>query len=396
MMRPLALGDKRSLTILGINSGTSSDGIDMAVVRLPLDQSAQIKFLHGTSQKYPAAVRETVLKLADGKGCSLDTVVQVDSLLGQTFGNAAAAYLKKLRAMKITVDAIASHGQTVRHLPKKVRLAGRQVHGTLQLGSLSTIAALTGKVTVGDFRQADIALGNEGAPITVAAVARLFGHPKQSRLIVNVGGMANYFYLPASVKHDRIQAADCGPGNVLSDLLSQYLYDERFDRNGRHARAGKVSQRLLSTLTGMSFFRNSTASTGRELFGQQLAEKVISDGKRMRLAPEDLMATVIELTAYGICRKVRPLCDKDQSLNNLYLTGGGAFNSLLRERIGSRLDGVTVGSVAEIGMDPTMTEASSYAVIGAACLRSQPMPTRFDGQRQRSLPILGLIAQPPV
>lgn len=396
MMRPLALGDKRSLTILGINSGTSSDGIDMAVVRIPNGESAPVRFLHGASIRYPAAVREQVLKLADNKSCSLDAVIQIDALLGQIFGNAAAAYLRKLRAMKIPVDAVASHGQTVRHLPKKVRLAGRQVHGTLQLGSLSTIAALTGKVTVGDFRQADIALGNEGAPITVAAVARLFSHPRQSRLIVNVGGMSNFFYIPTSAKQDRIHAADCGPGNVLSDLLSQYLYNERFDRNGRHARAGNVSQRLLATLTGMSFFRNSTVSTGRELFGQQLAEKIIGDGKRMRISSEDLMATVVELTAFGICRKVRPLYEKDRSISNLYLTGGGAFNSLLRERIAAGLDGVAVDSVSDIGMDPTMTEASSYAVIGAACLRSQPMPTRFDGQRQRSLPILGLIAQPPV
>ncbi|MBK7141766.1 MAG: anhydro-N-acetylmuramic acid kinase [bacterium] len=395
-MRPDSLRNTHSLTILGLNSGTSADGLDLAVVRVPKSPTKTITLIHADSKKYPSRIRDIILSMADSRATSLDEVIRVDSMLGKFYGTAAANCLKHLRSRHIQIDAIASHGQTVRHLPKKQKLAGISTHGTLQLGSIAAIAAATGKVTVGDFRQADVALGNEGAPITVAAVVRLFQHPKKSRLVVNVGGMANFFYIPAGGKVTAIKAADCGPGNVLSDLLCERLFHERFDRNGRHARKGEISQRLLSHLTRLRFFDDATISTGREQFGAELAARMIADGKRLRLSPDDLVATAIELTAYGICRKVAPLIQRDRTIRSLYLTGGGAFNSFLRERISAGLDGLEVASVEAIGMDPAMTEAASYAVMGAACLWSQPLPTRFGADRQSRLPILGTIAQPPV
>ena len=395
-MRLASLLGRSQLTILGLNSGTSADGLDLAVIKITRDSKQPVTFLHGIQREYPKAIREIVLQLADGKSTTLDGVVRIDSMLGQFFGKTAALYLKQLTKKNIRVDAIASHGQTVRHLPHTTRLGGYAVHGTLQLGSPAQIAALTGKVTVGDVRQADIALGNEGAPITVAAVARLFGHPKESRLIVNVGGMSNFFYLPAGTRPEKTLAADCGPGNVLSDLLSQSLFGEKYDRNGRRARKGRCSKRLLSLVTGMQFFQGGMVSTGRELFGQTLAERLTREGKRLHLSLEDILATAVEITAFGICRKIQPLIKKDRSIRKLYLTGGGSFNRFLKERIAAGLDSVEVSTVAELGMDPSLTEAASYAVIGAACLWSQPMPIRFGSGKQPMLPILGIIAQPPV
>ena len=395
-MQLASLLDRPQLTILGLNSGTSADGLDLAVITIPRDSTKPVTFLHGMQREFPGTIRKSILQLADGKNTTLEEVVRIDSMLGQFFGRTAASYLKQLAKRRIKVDAIASHGQTVRHLPHRIRLGAYVVHGTLQLGSLARLAALTGKVTVGDMRQADVALGNEGAPITVAAVARLFGHPKESRLIVNVGGMANFFYLAASARPEKTLAADCGPGNVLSDLLSQSFFGEKYDRNGRYAQKGRCSKRLLSLVTGMKFFQGGMVSTGRELFGQALAERLIRDGKRLHLSPEDILATAIEITSFGICRKVQPLVRKDHSIRKLYLTGGGSYNSFLKERIAAGLDGVEVSTVAELGMDPSLTEAASYAVIGAACLWSQPMPTRFGSGKQTKLPILGVIAQPPV
>ncbi len=384
------------LTILGLNSGTSADGLDLAVVTIPRNSRKQVTFLHGTQRAYPKAMRELILRLADSKNTSLEEVVRLDSILGQFYGKTAAAYLKSLAKKRIKVDAIASHGQTVRHLPNAVRLAGHSAHGTLQVGSPALIAAIAGRVTVGDVRQADVALGNEGAPITVAAVARLFGDQKESRLIVNVGGMANYFYLPAGMRSDKVRAADCGPGNVLSDLLCQKLYGQQYDRDGHHARKGTCSQRLISLVTGMSFFRSNTVSTGREQFGQDLANRLAREGKRLKLSKDDLLASAIEITAYGICRKAALLARKDRKIRKLYLTGGGAYNSFLKERIAAGLGSIEVGTVAELGMDPSLTEACSYAVIGATCLWSQAMPTRFGSGKQQKLPILGAIVQPPV
>lgn len=395
MMRPQSLGDKQSLTVLGLNSGTSADGLDMAVVRVPRSSNKPVVLLHSSSKRYPAAIRKEVLSLADSSSTTLENLIAVDALVGDFFGKEAAACLKRLRAKRITIDAVASHGQTIRHMPHKRSLAGTVVHGTLQIGSLARIAAHTGKVTVGDFRQADIALGNEGAPITVSAVVRLFQHPRESRLVVNVGGMANFFYIPAGGRVSKVRAADCGPGNVLSDILSQKLFGERFDKGGKLARNGAISRRLLSMLTGLKFFGDVAVSTGREQFGAELAEKMIREGKRLNLSSHDLLATAIELTAYGISRKVRPIMRHDRSIRSLYLTGGGSYNSFLRERVSASLNGLDVSSVQELGMDPSMTEAASYAVMGASCLWSQPLATRFGGKQKR-LPILGTIAQPPV
>lgn len=388
---------QQPLTILGLNSGTSADGLDMAVLRLAgRGRRESIQFITGKHKPYPEAIRAEVLRLVDGSTVTLEQVIRLDSLLGQFFGQAAVKFIETVRHDGILVDAVASHGQTVYHLPAKAKLAGYATHGTLQLGTLAQIAARTGRVTVGDFRQADVALGHEGAPITVAAMARIFANPKESRLILNIGGMANFFYFPKGHQPATNTAADTGPGNSLTDLLSQRLYGEKYDRGGHHARAGKCSKRLLTLVLAHPFFAGKTVSTGREFFGAILADRMLAEGRRLKLAPDDLLATAVEITVQGICLKVRPILDADSSLQKLYLTGGGVRNSFMRERLAAVLPQAQIGSVEELGYDPSLVEASAYAVMGAACLHGEPLPTRFVGGKQQVLPVLGKIVQPPV
>jgi anhydro-N-acetylmuramic acid kinase len=379
---------KQELTILGINSGTSADGIDLAVVRCRTGQP--IRFIDGTTIPYSRAIRSLILETADTPTTSVERLIRLDNLLGITFGNAAAKFIHQLKRRRIPIDAIASHGQTVRHIPTPVKLAGIAVHGTLQLGSLDQIAARTGKIVVGDFRQADIALGNEGAPITVAAVARIFGSSRESRLVLNVGGMANYFYLPSN--STRIIAEDTGPGNVLSDLLTHRLFGRRYDRNGALAAKGCASLQLLKAVQSAS---HHTRSTGRELYGAALADKLMAQGTKLRLSHHDLLATAVELTVETIAARIAPILRKDRSIRKLYLTGGGIHNSFLRQRLHGRLS-LPVTTVTELGMDPDLVEAASFAVMGAACLRSEPMRTQFKGaDSQKVKPISGRIVQPP-
>ncbi|PWB68026.1 anhydro-N-acetylmuramic acid kinase, partial [candidate division GN15 bacterium] len=210
---------RKRMVILGLNSGTSADGLDLAVLEISPSHVTPAKYLAGKCVAYPPHLRDAVLTLSDAHTADLNHLVYLDHALGEFYGTAAARFQAWLSHRGITIDAIGSHGQTVRHLPAPTTFLGRRVHGTLQIGSLEMIATLTGKPVIGDFRQADVALGHEGAPITVAAMARLFGHPSRSRLIVNIGGMANYFYFPAGFDVSEIRAADTGPGNVLSDLL---------------------------------------------------------------------------------------------------------------------------------------------------------------------------------
>jgi anhydro-N-acetylmuramic acid kinase len=389
--------NRKQLVVLGLNSGTSADALDLAAVRIRREgRAVTAVFLFGKTRRYPTRLRDLIFKAADSSRMRLDDLVLMHNALGEFYAREADRFTRELASRRIKVDLIASHGQTVRHLPEQTRMAGFTVGGSLQLGSLDRIAARTCKTVVGDFRQADIAAGNEGAPITVAAMARLFSRPSQSQIIVNIGGMSNYFYFPAARSGRRVRAADCGPGNSLLDILSKRLYGEEFDRNGRHALAGEISQRLLSVLLAEPFFARKSTSTGREAFGEGLARKILDYGRKLRLTAEDLMATTAELTVASIVQSIEGLVMQDNRLTKLCLTGGGLKNRFLTRRLAEIFDDLEVCSVSDLGIDPDLVEAAAYAVMGEACLRSESLPTAFGaGGRQRRQPVLGLIAQPP-
>jgi anhydro-N-acetylmuramic acid kinase len=383
--------------VVGLNSGTSADGLDLAALAIDRREDRyRITQLAGGTRRYPVELRRAVLGMADSAMTSLDEVIFLDQALGQFYGRTVSRFIGRLSRSGIAVDAVASHGQTVRHLPHVKSRAGFRVHGTLQLGSLEQIATHTGRIVIGDFRQADVALGNEGAPITTAAMERLFFTPTESRLIVNIGGMANFFYFPARRVMPAAAAADCGPGNSLSDLLAEKLFRVPYDRGGRLARTGKASQRLLSLLLSEPFFRDAAVSTGREAFGLSLVEKILVNSRRLRLSRHDIMATAAELTPVSIAATVRPFVQRDRTIRKLYLTGGGIHNRFFARRLSELLDGVTVDSIVSLGFDPDLVEASAYAVMGEAALRSETLPTRFEPwERPPWQPVLGRIIQPP-
>ncbi len=384
---------KRRLVLLGLNSGTSADGLDMAAVRFtPSKNVPGITYLSGRHKSYPARLRHLALALADSTSVPLEDIIALDNLLGKFYGRAAANYIDQLQRSGIKVDAICSHGQTVRHVPN--RRAGATVAGSMQLGSRAMIAAQTGKVVIGDFRQADIALGNEGAPITTSAMRQLFASERESRLLVNIGGIANFFYFPMG--SSGMEGADCGPGNSLSDILTSTLFGQRYDRGGRRAKRGTVSQRLLTLMRGNAFFNGKQISTGRELFGKTMAQEMIDFGKRFRLSDDDLIATAGELTAVSIAERVRPVTDKDKNISKLYLTGGGRKNMFFTGRLHHYLPDLQIVRVDDLGIDGDFVEAVAYAVLGEATVRSRTVPVQPTGRsRSRWSPILGEISQPP-
>jgi anhydro-N-acetylmuramic acid kinase len=227
---------KKRLTILGLNSGTSADGLDMAVVRVySSGRRRVIKFIGGARKRYPPKLRSSILDMCDSKTTPLGELVYLDNIVGRFYGKTASAFIKEM-GRGSGIDLVASHGQTVRHLPDKIRRLGYKTGGSMQLGSPEFISAATGLPVVSDFRQADIALGNEGAPITVSAMRDIFASAREPRLIVNIGGMSNYFYFPRPGSGIRVRASDCGPGNSLCDILSGLLNGERYDAGGRRAR----------------------------------------------------------------------------------------------------------------------------------------------------------------
>jgi len=387
---------KERLKVLGLNSGTSADGLDLALISIdPKVGALKIRFLRGAKKKYPQDLRNAILKLADSPSFDVDELVYLHNLVGEFAGRTARTFINRLPS-GLSVNLIASHGQTVRHLPHKVKRYGRTIGGSLQIGSPEFIATATKLPVVSDFRQADIALGNEGAPITVAAMADLFASPKESRLIVNIGGVSNYFYFPRSQSGLNVRAADCGPGNSLCDILSLKLYRESYDRAGRHARRGRISENIVSVVMSEGFFAGRRISTGRESFGISVAEKIAKLGRVEGLAAEDLLATAAELTVRSIVGSVTGILQRDKSLSKLYLTGGGRYNIFIVDRLKQHLPSCHVLRIDDLGIDGDYVEAAAYAVMGEACLRSRVLATRFfGGGKQLRRPVLGRITQPP-
>lgn len=392
------LHTRRRLTVLGMNSGTSIDSVDLALIDVSRrGKSCTCRFLGGMEKKYPVRLRDRLLAVAESDTVSFPELTSLDYELGLFMGKAARQYIMKMSKKQVKVDLVASHGQTIQHLPGKIALSGKPAHATVQIGSLERIAAHTGLVTVGDFRQADIALGGEGAPITVGAMHRLFGDKKESRLIVNIGGIANFFYFPAGSTLKGVQAADCGPGNLLSDLLCRKLFDKPFDKDGALARAGQVSRRLLSLLLAHPFFTGrSDISTGRESFGPELADRIVALGSELSLTPHDILATAAELTIEGIVSSLAHLKPATPPARKLYLTGGGARNRFFLRGLHDRLPGMEVERIDTLGIRAGLVEAAAYAVMGEACLRGESLATGVTGLRTDAHPILGKIAQPPL
>jgi anhydro-N-acetylmuramic acid kinase len=384
---------KKSLTILGLNSGTSADSLDMAVVRIKRDgKKHKVKFICGHEKKIPKTIKNKIEKLMYQDKVSLDELMDFNNQLGDLFGRWSFNYIKQLGKKNIKIDMIASHGQTIRHLPRPKKTSSKTNSASLQIASPEFISTRTGKIVVSDFRQADIAYGGEGAPITVMAVNALLGS-NSSKLIVNIGGISNYYYFPGRNIRAKLDGADCGPGNSLSDMLCQKMFNKKYDRNGYLARKGEISQKLLSILLKNRFYRSDIQSTGKEVFGRIMADKIISHKKTLKLNKEDILATVIELTAHSIYMKILPIINKDQKIKHLYLTGGGRKNIFLKDRLSEYLPQLEITVVDDLNIDGDFLEAAAYAIMGEAAIRGQSM-SMLQGKVNEK-PVLGRISQSP-
>jgi anhydro-N-acetylmuramic acid kinase len=263
----------------------------------------------------------------------------------------------------------------------------------MQLGHPASVAKQAGLITVADFRQSDIAAGGEGAPITGCAVWHLFGQARRDRLIINIGGISNYFLLPAGGQPQDIIARDCGPGNALIDLAARKLFSRNYDRHGALARKGKPSSRLIAVLLADNYLKGKYGpSTGKERFGETFYKKACDAAYRLSLNPHDFIASLTALTAAVITNAVKPLL-KRYKIKNIYLFGGGLANRTLLEMLNRNLSPYTLLSVERLGYHPDYLEALCYAVMGALTLKSRPnSPAHITGAAHDT--VGGCIIQP--
>jgi anhydro-N-acetylmuramic acid kinase len=346
-------------------SGTSADGIDVAIVDLGAHGLSVAAF--GTFA-YPPAIRRQILMMPEA-GMTVD-VCRLNFVIGELFAEALLKLCRQAGISVASIDLIGSHGQTVYHDPAGVRLGGRRVRSTLQIGEGAVIAARTGITTVADFRPADIAAGGHGAPLVAYVDHGLFASRTKCRVVQNIGGIANLTYLPPACSLRDVIAFDTGPGNMVIDRAVCNITSGRcvMDKHGRLAAAGRVDERLLKRLMQHAYFRRRPPkTTGRETFGCAFTDAVCAES---RLAGPDLIATLTALTARSIaqaCRRFLPEYPEE-----LILCGGGARNPTLVEMLRREAAPAQIRLIDEFGINADAKEAVAFAVLAVETVRGRP------------------------
>ncbi len=331
---------------LGLISGTSADGIDVALA----DFDPQPKLHAALTQAYPEDLRRRILALAQGDGrIPLDELGALDVEIAQNFANAASALLRKVNADPAGIVALGSHGQTVRHRPQ-----GATPY-TLQLGDPNIIAEATGITTVADFRRRDLAAGGQGAPLAPAFHAAMLGRTAAVRVVLNLGGIANITILPSD-STTPLHGFDTGPASCLLDAWAQLKLGQAFDTNGAFAASGKIDPILLARLLSDPYFAAPPPkSTGREVFHLTWLQQHLHG---LLLAPADVQATLVALTSRSIADAVRA---QAPTTHELLVCGGGVHNPVLMAAIAAELAPIPVHSMAMLGVDPDFVEAMLVA-----------------------------------
>ncbi len=356
---------------LGIMTGTSLDAIDVGACRF---NGKNVELLAFHSVEWPAAMREILMELATAELVSMDLLARTNFLLAREYANAVEQTLTQSNIEKSDVRAIALHGQTIRHLPKPESVRGLDpIAATYQLGSGNALAALTGIDVVSDFRSGDVALGGQGAPLVPMFDYEFLCSHDVDRLVVNIGGIANVTWLKRNAEPEQVIAFDCGPGNMLLDFICGKYFAQPYDRGGEHASIGSIDNRLLHRLLAHPYFAmNPPKSTGRELFGEAFLHPVIEAIDNSELSAYDALATLAELTALTITGATT-LVQTDMSSLEIIVSGGGARNSYLLDRIRINAPKARVVSSDFCGIPANAKEAIAFAFFGKAFLEEMPI-----------------------
>lgn len=334
----------KPLTVIGLNSGTSMDGVDAAAFRIiPLKQGAKsngsaaqqgldVEMLDSILYPMEPDLQRKMQSMIASGHCSLEDICRLNVALGEVFAQATLALMKKAGLSRSDVDLIGSHGQTLWHAPDLKQFAGIPTRATLQLGEPAVIAARTGIPVIGDFRVRDMASGGQGAPLVSFADEVLFGGEGRATGVLNIGGIANITVI--NKEGEAAVAFDTGPGNMLLDRIVEKLFGKKFDEDGAIGAQGSVSEEWLSKLLEHPYFaQQPPKTTGRELFSLAFADELLADGQKKKLSDLDVVATVTALTGASIADAYKRFVQPSTTLDRLVLGGGGADNPTLCKTI---------------------------------------------------------------
>ncbi len=359
------------MIVAGVMSGTSADGIDVALVRIAPRQSRRcparpsITLLAHETFPYSPPLRRAVLHAMNATATSTAELARLHWRLGLAYAEAVAATIKRHR---VKLDLIGCHGQTLYHQPHKYDYLGRKFACTWQVGEAAAIAASTRGPVISNFRPADMFARGQGAPLVPLLDFVLFADAKRGRVLQNIGGIANLTAIPAAAKADAVIAFDTGPGNMVIDALAQQFFGKPYDRNGSIAARGTVLQPVLTQMLSASYFHLKPPRTaGREQFGREYAAKFLAACKRHSRKPEDALASATALTAESIAKSYRQFVlprMKNQPVDYI-VSGGGARNGTLMAMLSQRLEpmGCALAASEDFGLPAEAKEAAAFALL---------------------------------
>ncbi|MDF2568717.1 MAG: hypothetical protein K0R55_321 [Sporomusa sp.] len=357
MQRLLQVYEKRERLVVGIMSGTSLDGIDVALVKIAgSGVDSRIEQLAFKTVCYETAIRQSIRE-----ACQLESnaaiLCSLNFALGELFADAVIKLCQEAGTLVSELDLIGSHGQTIWHQPG---------NSTLQIGEAAVIAERTGVITVADFRVRDVAAGGQGAPLVPYTEYLLYRHPLNTRLLQNIGGIANVTVLPAGDDPDKVTAFDTGPGNMMIDFAVNMLTNGKFhyDQQGRMASKGRVNDSMLAGLMSHPYINQfPPKTTGREVFGDQYTAAVVSKNLALGVNAADIIATLTCFTAKSIADSYRQFILPQVKIDEVILSGGGSHNQTLVAMLGCELPDIPIRLQEELGFSSDAKEAIAFAVL---------------------------------
>ena len=343
---------------IGLMTGTSIDGIDAALIEFSGTQQTLVTTDY---QPYSTEFRNQLIDVAEARNDSVSEVAKLDVILGEKLAQSALSVIQQSIYVVEDVQAIGSHGQTIRHN------IDDPPPFTVQIGDPNIISARTGITTIADFRRKDIAEGGQGAPLAPAFHADIFTAKDEARVILNLGGIANITVLPAGQNGDVI-GFDTGPANGLMDAWIHRVKNQSYDANGTWAATGKINQDLLKRLISDDYFHQpSPKSTGRERFNIDWIDQHLVVNSDLPAA--DVQATLCELTCLSVSQAIQMAAPDTQ---RLIVCGGGANNHYLLNRLTQHLDGIPVETSSAYGLHPDWIEAAAFAWLARRRLLDLP------------------------
>lgn len=364
------IAGKESRLILGLMSGTSFDGLDMALCRFSgsgLD--TKIELLHFTTASFDASMKEEIKSVFSKEAVNEEKLCLLHPWIALQHAQLINDTLQQWGVAAAEVDLLASHGQTVYHAPKALHQKEKFGNATLQIGDGDHLAVATGIITLSDFRQKHIAAGGEGAPLAVYGDYLIFSKAGEDRIMLNMGGIANYTFLSGDVDANKVFSTDTGPGNTIMDAFMQkHFPGQFFDEDGRMAKQGSINQPLLYALKKHPFFQQGfPKTTGPELFNLAYLDAAIEESGMKELSPSDILATLCRFTAETITEAIQKTIQGKEPFV-VYASGGGMHNPVVMQHLRELLPGATITTTTSLGIDPDAKEAVLFAILANECV----------------------------